>query len=49
MPLYKFKANLKIFFDNNIDIKTTDHNIFNKYVIYKFNQYLTINTKNFRF
>lgn len=36
MPLQNLKANLKILFNNSIDIKTTDRNILNKYTIYKF-------------
>lgn len=48
--LHNFKPNnLKILFDNNIDIETTDHNIFNKYIIHKFNQYIAINAKNYSF
>lgn len=36
IPLYNFKTNPKIFFDDSIDIETIDHNIFNKYTIYKY-------------
>lgn len=37
MLLYNFKTNPKIFFNNNINIKIINYNIFNKYAIYKFN------------
>lgn len=43
--LYDLKTNLRIFFDNSIDIKIINHDIFNKYAIYKFNQYISANTK----
>lgn len=37
-PLYSnLKADLKILFDNNIDIKIINDDILNKYMIYKFN------------
>lgn len=45
MPLYDLKAVLKIFFNNSIDIKAINYDIFIKYIIYKFNQYVAINTK----
>lgn len=47
IPLHNPKAHLKIFFDNSIDIKTTNYNIFHKYTIHKFNQYAAINTENY--
>lgn len=34
---------------NSINIEMTDYNIFNKYAIYKLNQYIAINTKNYSF
>lgn len=34
--LHNFKTNPKIFFDNSIDIETIDHDILNKYIIYKY-------------
>lgn len=45
--MYNLKADLKIFFDNNIDIEIIDYNIFNKYAIYKLNQYAVTNAKNY--
>ena len=41
------KANLKIFFDNNIEIEITNHDILNKYIIQKFNQYAAVNAKDY--
>ena len=38
-------VNLKILFANNMDIQIVDHNIFNKYIIYKLNQYAAANVK----
>ena len=40
-------ANLTISLDNSINIETTDHDILNKYAIYKFNQYTAINAKDY--
>lgn len=37
ISLHNLQANLKILFDNNINIEITDYNILNKYVIYNFN------------
>lgn len=48
-PLHDSKTDLKIFFNNNIDIKTINYDLFNKYAIYIFNQYIAINTKNYSF
>lgn len=46
--LHNFEPNdLKIYFDNNIDFKTTDYDIINKYMIYKFNLYIVINNKDY--
>lgn len=47
MPLYNPKANLKIFFDNNIDSEMTNYNILNICIIQKFNQYATANVKDY--
>lgn len=48
-PLCNFQADLKMLFDNSIDIETIDHNILNKYEIYKFNQYAVRNIKGYNF
>lgn len=45
--LYDFKVNLKIYFDNSIDIETIDYNILNKYMIHKFNQYAATNAEDY--
>lgn len=47
--LHNFKAYLKFLFNNNIDIEITNHSIFNKYIIYKFNSYVIVNIKDYNF
>ena len=44
---YNPEADLKILFDNSIEIETTDHDILNKYAIQKFNQYAAANAKDY--
>ena len=39
--------NLNILFSPNFDIQTADFDLFNKYVIYKFNQYVVGNIKDY--
>ena len=46
-PSRNLEADLKILFNNSIDIETTDHDIFNKYAIHKFNQYAAANAKDY--
>ena len=46
-PLHNPKADLKILFDNSIEIETTDHDILNKYAIQKFNQYAAANAEDY--
>ena len=45
--LHDLNANLKILFDNSIDIETIDHDILNRYAIHKFNQYAAANAKHY--
>lgn len=48
--LYNYKiVNLKIFFCNGIDFQIADYNFINKYTIYQFNKYATINFKDKNF
>lgn len=50
MLLHNPKAvNLTVFFASIRNIKTSDHDIFNKYALYKFNQYKGTNAKNVTF
>lgn len=43
-------VNLKILFTQRFDFQTTDHNIINKYIIYKFNyKYKEMNIKDYCF
>ncbi len=43
IPLHDLNANLKILYDNSVDTETIDYDIYNKYTIYKFNQYAVTN------
>ena len=46
--LHKPEAvDLKIFFANSMDIQTADHDILNKYIIHRFNQYAAANTEDY--
>lgn len=46
--LYNLEAiNLKIFLNNDINIKTNNHNNFNKYMTYRYNQYITVNAQDY--
>lgn len=40
-------ANLKFFFIQRFNIKIIDYNLINKFVLYKFNQYATLNTEDY--
>ena len=46
-PSHDPEADLKILFDNSIEIETTDHDILNKYAIQKFNQYAAANAEDY--
>lgn len=48
-PLHDPKADLKILFNNSIEIERTDYDILSKYIIWKFNQYAAVNTKDYSF
>lgn len=41
--------NQKILFYPRFDIQTADYDLLNKYVIYKFNQYIAINIEDYSF
>lgn len=48
IPSQNYKAtNFKLFFVQEFNIRTTDYILFNKWVIYSFNQYIALNTKDF--
>lgn len=42
-------ANLKILFAQGFDIRTADHDLLNKLVIYKFNQYRACNAEDYMY
>lgn len=47
--LYQPESDLKILLNKKINIETIDHDICNKYAIYKFNQYIVANAKDCNF
>lgn len=48
--LYDTKtANLKILFAQRFKVQRNNHHLLNKFIIYKFNQYIALNVENYSF